>query len=121
MATNKCFVFGGFLLISLLSCANAQDLISLGRTNVNEWFAKKIEPIMFNLTRTQPDQFEYRFSLRNYPDLPSWLRFTYSSEYGAGFLYGTPPEQLSGHEVSLPQEKKTKQFHKTNIFRFCWI
>lgn len=100
MASRDC-CWISLILILFLSSVKGHETISLGRTNVNEWFAKKIEPKMFNLTRVQPDQFDYRFSLRNYPDLPTWLRFTYSTEYGAGFLYGTPPEQLSGHEVSI--------------------
>lgn len=54
---------------------------------------------MFNLTLEKPNQFEYRFSIKGHPDLPSWMRFMYSTEYNAGFLYGTPPEQLSGQEV----------------------
>lgn len=92
-------LFSSILLLITLS--NGDTLASLGRVNVNEWFSIKIEPKMFNLTLEQPNQFEYRFSLKNYPDLPSWLRFMYSTEYNSGFLYGTPPEKLGGHEVSL--------------------
>lgn len=91
------------LLILLFLTESNGDLISvsLGRINVNEWFSKKIEPNMFNLTIEQTDQFEYTFSLKNYPDLPSWMRFMYSKEYQAGYLYGTPPEELGGREVSF--------------------
>lgn len=77
----------------------SHSLVILGRRNANEWFSIKIEPQMFNLTLDRPDQFDYRFSLKGYPDLPSWMRFMYSTEYNAGFLYGTPPEALSGQEV----------------------
>ncbi|XP_031634885.1 epsilon-sarcoglycan isoform X2 [Contarinia nasturtii] len=90
------------LILSLFSFTNGELLsMSLGRVNVNEWFSKKIEPKMFNLTLEQPDQFEYRFSLKNYPDLPSWMRFMYSTEYNSGFLYGTAPEELSGQDILL--------------------
>lgn len=105
MASKKCFSLVALCLIYIVSMTNGQDIIPLGHTNVNEWFSKRIEPKLFNFTRVQSDQIEYRFSLRNYPDLPSWLRFMYSPEYGAGFLYGTPPERLSGHEVSMPTQK----------------
>lgn len=94
---EKHFIIFTFLL--LFAYCNGELLVSLGRVNVNEWFSKKIEPKMFNLTLEKPDQFEYRFSLKNYPDLPSWMRFMYSTEYSSGFLYGTPPEQLSGRDV----------------------
>lgn len=87
------------LILLLFTFTNGDLSVSLGRVNVNEWFSKKIEPQMFNLTLEQPDQFTYSFSLKNYPDLPSWMRFMYSTEYNSGFLYGTPPEQLSGQEV----------------------
>lgn len=86
-------------LLLFLSSANAEIAMSLGRTNVNEWFSRKIEPKMFNLTLEQPDQFEFRFSKRNYPDLPSWMRFMYSIEYNAGYLYGTPPKDVAAQDV----------------------
>lgn len=90
-----------FSIWLLFTFSNGEILVSLGNVNVNEWFSKKIEPKMFNSTLEQSDQFEYRFSLKSYPDLPSWLRFMYSTEYNSGFLYGTPPEKLGGHEVSF--------------------
>lgn len=89
------------LILTWFTFSNGELLVSLGRVNVNEWFSKKIEAKLFNLTLDQPDQFEYSFSLKKYPDLPSWMRFMYSTEYNAGFLYGTPPEQLSGQEVGV--------------------
>lgn len=97
-----------FLLLIALS--SGETLVTLGRVNVNEWFSIKIEPKLFNLTLDQPNQFEYRFSLKNYPDLPSWLHYMYSTEYNSGFLYGTPPETLGGHEV--------RDIYIYEIFRF---
>lgn len=88
-----------FSILFVFTLSNGEILVPLGSVNVNEWFSKKIDPKLFNLTLEQPDQFEYRFSVKNYPDLPSWLRFMYSTEYNSGFLYGTPPEKLGGHEV----------------------
>lgn len=37
------------------------------------------------------EQYSYSCSLLGLPDLPSWLRYTYSKQQHAGFLYGTPP------------------------------
>lgn len=104
------------LILTLLTISNGELSVSLGRVNVNEWFSKKIEANMFNLTLEQPNQFEYRFSLKNYPDLPSWMRFMYSTEYNAGFLYGTPPEKLGGNEVkALYDSFVTNCFHIFNL------
>lgn len=88
------------VLVFLISSGHCQSIISLGRTDVNEWFSKKIVPSMFNLSLDQPDQFEFEFTLKGHPNLPSWMDFIYSTEYNAGYLYGTPPEKVAGHEVN---------------------
>ncbi|XP_026465363.1 epsilon-sarcoglycan-like [Ctenocephalides felis] len=55
-------------------------------------FSIKIEPRMFNWTfQGLTEQYSYSCSLLGLPDLPSWLRYTYSKQQHAGFLYGTPP------------------------------
>lgn len=87
---------------SPLSVAAVSPKISLGAIYVDEMFATKIEPQMFNWTAFgQPEQFQYRTSLKGYPDLPSWMRYMFSSEYAAGYLYGTAPVQLAGQEVCI--------------------
>lgn len=98
---NMKHIIFGVQLFVLISCGYAETIVSLGRTNVNEWFSKQIVPSMFNLTLEQSDQFEFEFSLRGYPNLPSWIQFMYSTEYNAGYLYGTPPDKVAGHEVML--------------------
>lgn len=106
---------------------NAQRLIPIDRAYVNELFTTKIEPKMFNWTLDLADQFEYGLSLKGYPDLPSWMRYMYSTEYHAGYLYGTPPERLSGHEVmessknlsfslSIQYEEQNNAFHDSFCF-----
>lgn len=80
---------------------DASPAVSLGRAIVNELFSTKIDPKMFNWTLDVVDQFKYRPSLSGYPDLPSWMRYMYSTEHHAGYLYGTPPEHLSGQEVYI--------------------
>lgn len=101
-------VFLIFHLFLSITPSSGQKLIPLDRAYVNELFYVKIEPKMFNWTMEYADQFDYRLSLKGYPDLPTWMRYMYSNEYHAGYLYGTPPERLSGQEVNTQIEIKTK-------------
>lgn len=93
-----------FLMWLLASCVTtliaASPSISFGRVYVNEFFSTKIEPKLFNWTLDAMEQFKYRASLHGHPDLPIWMRFMYSHEHHAGYLYGTPPDHSSGQEVS---------------------
>ena len=69
---------------------------------VGELFTYKIEPMLFNwTTEASNDQYSYRVSLRGYPDLPSWMRYMYSVEHHAGFLYGTPVDSYAGKTFEL--------------------
>lgn len=86
-------------IIFLFICLSTTQALNLGRAYVSELFSTKIEPQMFNWTFGRPEQFQYRPSLKGYPDLPSWMRYMYSSEYYAGYLYGTPPMNYAGREV----------------------
>ncbi|KAL7637215.1 UNVERIFIED_CONTAM: hypothetical protein RMT77_011927 [Armadillidium vulgare] len=43
----------------------------------------------------------YRPSLLNMPDLPSWLHYTYSPAIHSGFIYGTPPEDISDIKLEV--------------------
>lgn len=78
-------------------------MIHLGAVYVDELFATKIEPQMFNWTAVgrSEEHFQYRASLKGYPDLPSWMRYMFSGEYAAGYLYGTAPVRLAGQEVGI--------------------
>lgn len=89
---------------------NAQKLIPIDRAYVNELFTTKIEPKMFNWTLEHADQFDFRLSLKGYPDLPSWMRYMYSNEYHVGYMYGTPPERLSGQEVMKYNSRREIDF-----------
>lgn len=88
-----------FVWIVSSTSATPSSTISFGRIYVNELFSMKIEPKLFNWTLEAVEQFNYRASLHGYPDLPTWMRFMYSHEHHAGYLYGTPPDNLSGQEV----------------------
>ncbi|KAG4076265.1 hypothetical protein HA402_014814 [Bradysia odoriphaga] len=93
-------MIGKFLFLVAYQLCTA-DALNLGRAYVSELFSAKIEPQMFNWTFGRPEQFQYRPSLKGYPDLPSWMRYTYSSEYYGGYLYGTPPLSYAGREVQI--------------------
>lgn len=47
------------------------------------------------------DQYEYRPTQLNSPDLPPWINYVYSTRHQNGFLYGVPPPmpQPTGFEV----------------------
>ncbi|XP_043661860.1 epsilon-sarcoglycan isoform X1 [Drosophila teissieri] len=84
------------------------------QANVGELFTYKIEPQLFNWThQVISQQFRYRPSLKNYPDLPSWMRYMYSHEYHAGFLYGTPPASAAGRDLSLDVVALNRQNYET--------
>lgn len=93
---TKTIAFG---LLLTLCCATPMYAIDLGRVHVSELFYTKLEPTMFNWTLGLPQHFQYRPSLKNFPDLPSWMRYMYSNEYNAGYLYGTPPLHIAGQQV----------------------
>ncbi|KAH8269722.1 hypothetical protein KR018_002065 [Drosophila ironensis] len=84
------------------------------QANVGELFTYKIEPQLLNWThQVIGEQFRYRVTLRGYPDLPSWMRYMYSHEYHAGFLYGTPTESSAGKDLSLDVVALNRQNYET--------
>lgn len=102
--------FASLLVMNLPIHINAMEQASVG-----ELFTYKIEPQLFNWTTPQvmSEQFRYRPSLAGYPDLPSWMRYMYSHEYHAGFLYGTPPDRLAGKMIHLDIIALNKQNYQT--------
>jgi Sarcoglycan alpha/epsilon len=54
------------------------------------------------------DQYEYRPSQINSPDLPPWINYVYSPRHQLGFLYGVPPP--------MPQPTGLEVKPKTNSF-----
>jgi len=63
------------------------------------------------------DQYEYRPSQINSPDLPPWINYVYSPRHQLGFLYGVPPPmpQPTGLEV-FTNHKNWIHTKITNIF-----
>uniref|UniRef100_A0A1B0AEN3 Dystroglycan-type cadherin-like domain-containing protein n=1 Tax=Glossina pallidipes TaxID=7398 RepID=A0A1B0AEN3_GLOPL len=86
----------------------------LDQAAVGELYTFKIEPNIFDWShQVINEQFRYSPSLKSYPDLPSWMRYMYSNEYHAGFLYGTPPEQLLGKSITLDIVALNKKNYET--------
>lgn len=48
-----------------------------------------------------PNQFVYQPSLKDAPDLPSWINYQYSEKRGSGYLYGVPPSDLSFIQLEI--------------------
>ncbi|XP_068151177.1 epsilon-sarcoglycan isoform X1 [Drosophila tropicalis] len=100
--------------LAALGQASVVDTSTKLEANVGELFTYKIEPQLFNWThQVISEQFRYRPSLKSYPDLPSWLRYMYSHEYHAGFLYGTPPKSNAGGYVHLDVVALNRQNYET--------
>lgn len=46
-------------------------------------------------------EFSYQASLLNAPDLPSWIRYTYSKRHRRGFLYGVAPKGQQDFQLEI--------------------
>lgn len=97
------------LLLLMMSNVASQNIYA------SELFSYKVQPKLFNWTfQGLTEQFRYRPTLIGKPDLPSWLSYSYeSSEYHAGFLYGTPPDRLVNTEVNIEIVALNKQNFET--------
>uniref|UniRef100_W8CAK4 Epsilon-sarcoglycan n=1 Tax=Ceratitis capitata TaxID=7213 RepID=W8CAK4_CERCA len=115
MQTVNLFLYTPLVaLVLLLTCC--RTTVGMEQAAVGELFSYKIEPLLFNWTnQVISEQFRYRVSLEGYPDLPSWLRYKYSHEYHAGFLYGTPTERLAAKTVRLDIVALNKQNYETRL------
>lgn len=103
-----------FLLVAIFSLHQASATYLTDDVYVSELFSLRVEPRMFNWTfQGLTEQFQYRPSLEGYPDLPSWVRYMYSSEYHSGFLYGTPPERTADTKVPIEIIALNKQTYET--------
>lgn len=93
------------VLISLIPIvfASSESYWMVNSFAVEEFFSIRIEPKLFNWTFQElTDQYKYRVSLEGYPDLPGWMRYMYSTEHHAGYVYGTPPKEQANKQVSSP-------------------
>ncbi|XP_019526240.3 epsilon-sarcoglycan isoform X1 [Aedes albopictus] len=109
---GKSILFLG--LIGMLALSSSVASYELEKVYVSELFSIRVEPRKFNWTfQGLTEQFQYRASLEGYPDLPSWVRYMYSTEYHSGFLYGTPPEQVADRKVPIEIIALNKQTYET--------
>lgn len=101
-------------LVCLISLANATRRIQI---QVFELFSTKIDHNLFNWTTSNAvtDKFDFRPSLENYPDLPHWVRYSYSEEHRAGFIYGTPPDKVANQVINIEIVALNRQTFETRI------
>lgn len=66
-------------------------------------FIISIQPSHFNWTDTiySSDQFSFRPSLINSPDLPPWMYYKYSRKHNYGFIYGAAPPKQPFFEIEI--------------------
>ncbi|KAG8246850.1 hypothetical protein J6590_075816 [Homalodisca vitripennis] len=96
---NQAVRLFGFLL--LFSSATWAEEI-----HTTKLFIMTVGPWVFDWTDSKggghsPNQFSYRPSLLNAPDLPSWMYYTYSERHGRGFVYGAAPPHQKDLQVKL--------------------
>ncbi|XP_034472905.1 epsilon-sarcoglycan isoform X2 [Drosophila innubila] len=102
------------LIVAWLGVESARAFKLQLQANVGELFTYKIAPQLFNWThQVIGEQFRYRPSLQDYPDLPSWMRYMYSHEYHAGFIYGTPPISAAGKSLNFDVVALNRQNYET--------
>lgn len=69
---------------------------------MTEVFVIPIRPEIFDWSADgHSDQFSYQPSLRDAPDLPSWIHYTYSKKDHHGFLYGVAPKDQKYFQLEI--------------------
>ncbi|XP_046668113.1 alpha-sarcoglycan isoform X2 [Homalodisca vitripennis] len=96
---NQAVRLFGFLL--LFSSATWAEEI-----HTTKLFIMTVGPWVFDWTDSKggghsPNQFSYRPSLLNAPDLPSWMYYTYSERHGRGFVYGAAPPHQKDLQIEV--------------------
>ncbi|XP_059490687.1 alpha-sarcoglycan isoform X2 [Neocloeon triangulifer] len=84
--------------------------------HMTEVFVLPIEPSMFNWTLHGAkirDQYEYRPTQINSPDLPTWINFVYSSRHQQGFLFGVPPQWPDAKQIEIEIVALNKETYET--------
>ncbi|XP_065351126.1 alpha-sarcoglycan isoform X2 [Cloeon dipterum] len=99
------------ILLPMLFLASNAEYV-----HMTEVFVLPIEPSMFNWTlhgATSRDQYEYRATQINSPDLPLWMNFVYSPRHQQGFLFGVPPQWPQPREIEVEIVALNKQTYET--------
>lgn len=112
---NFFFLIGLLLLVDdvvVVQCSVVHKL------HVGVLFTAQIDHSIFNWTsNVATDKFQYRVSLKDHPDLPSFLRYKFSDERRVGYLYGSPTEQYANQAVELDVVGLNKQTYVTKTLR----
>nr|CAD7199146.1 unnamed protein product [Timema douglasi] len=105
---NSIYFIGIILFTHTCTCENV---------HMTKVFILPIEPSMFNWTlQGETDQYSYRPSLLNAPDLPSWIHYTYSKHEHIGYLYGVPPLKHKDIDIEIVGlNQKTYETGQTTV------
>uniref|UniRef100_T1GQ97 Dystroglycan-type cadherin-like domain-containing protein n=1 Tax=Megaselia scalaris TaxID=36166 RepID=T1GQ97_MEGSC len=107
-------MFRFFLLVFIFLF---QKSTSIEQGTVGEVFVYKITPELFvwNKISNNSKEIEFRFrpTLKDHPELPSWIGYIYSKQHKIGYLYGTPPEKLADKKISLDIVALNKKTYET--------
>lgn len=103
-----------FLIGCILFAIVGVESAVVYKLHVGVLFTAQIDQSMFNWTS---NVVSFRASLKDYPDLPSFIRYMYSDERRVGYLYGTPTEQYASKELQLDVVALNKQTYQTRTER----
>ncbi|CAH0387809.1 unnamed protein product [Bemisia tabaci] len=98
-------LFFGILSVSLLqligvSQSQAHDF-EKENIHTTEVFIKHIKPSFFGWDNEGSDEFRFQVSLKDAPDLPTWIHYKFSPRHKTGFLYGVAPPGQSSIDLEL--------------------
>ncbi|XP_046614545.1 epsilon-sarcoglycan isoform X2 [Neodiprion virginianus] len=110
MFSNHIYIIFGSALISL---AHGEDI------QVSKLFILSITPETFNWrVDERHDQFLYKPSLLNAPDLPPWIHYTYSKKDESGYLYGVAPSEQDNLTLEVVALNKNNYETRHKILNF---
>lgn len=115
-----------FRFLLVISIFIFQKCSSIEQGTVGEVFVYKISHELFAWTNNTKSfkevEFRYRPTLKDHPELPSWIGYIYSKPHKIGYLYGTPPEKLGDKKISLDIVALNKRTYETKaVVLDIWI
>lgn len=115
-----------FRLFLLLLVFTFQNCSAIEQGTVGEVFVYKITQDLFlwsnNTKNSKELELRFRPTLKDHPELPSWIGYIYSKPHKTGYLYGTPPEKLADKKISLDIIALNKKTYETKaVVLDIWI
>ncbi|KAL5278766.1 SGCE family protein [Megaselia abdita] len=115
-----------FRFVLLICIFIIKNCASIEQGTVGEVFVYKITQELFAWSNTtkHPKEVEFRFrpTLKDHPELPSWIGYIYSKPHKIGYLYGTPPDKLADKKISLDIVALNKRTYETKaVVLDIWV